>query len=99
MNQYRDVGYRRVPIRLDAPVTATSRVRAPMARGDVLDRELAAVGIESKSIQRTLAPTGLRGLHPRPDVRFVIEPGDRDLVARLPGSGQRAGEVVGQLGS
>jgi hypothetical protein len=41
---------------------------------------------------------GCPGLHPRPDVGVVVEPGQHHLVALTPASRQRAGHQVGQRG-
>ena len=85
----------RVPSRLDAPVTATSRVRS---RQHASGRTAARAVSVSKSTQRTVTPSGVGGPHPGPDVGVVVEPGHHDLVAGLPGLGQGAGQVEGQLG-
>ena len=86
----------RVPIRFDAPVTATSRVRSESCAATSSTVSSPVAG--SKSTQRTARRPRLGGQHPRPDVGVVVQPGDHDLVARAATLGQRAREVVGQLG-
>ena len=86
----------RVPSRFDAPVTATRRVRADSSAATSSGRSSPVS--RSNPTQRTVAPTASRGLHPRPDVGVVVQPGDHHLVAGRPRARQRPGQVVGQGG-
>ena len=79
----------RVPIRLLAAVTATSRVRSLISEPDRLDRQLSARRIEVRPPNPGARPLG--GDHPRPDVGVVVEPGDHDLVPRRARSAQSSG--------
>ena len=70
----------------------------PGARGQHrrVELELRGLGVEVDPAHRHAE--GVRDPLPGPDVGVVVEPGDHDLVARLPGLGQGASEVEGQLG-
>ena len=85
----------RVPMRFDAPVTATRRVRSESTAVDRIRRELAGLGVEVGPAHGRAGTLG--GLHPRPHVRVVVEPGDDDLVARAPLARQVPREVVDEL--
>ena len=61
-------------------MTATSRVRSESSAPTASGGSSPVAG--SKSAQRTVAPAALGGLHPRADVRVVVEAGHDDLVAR-----------------
>ena len=86
-----------VPIRLDAAVTATSRVRSPSSGVDAATVELGGLGVEVDPAHggagRSAAITQGRTL------RVVVEPGHHDLVARAPVLGQGPGEVDRSAGS
>src|SRR5215471_7368844 len=84
----------RVPTTLLAAVTATSRVRSDSS--SPYCPAGSSVVARSTSAHQTVAPRG--GLHPRPDVGVVVEPGYHDLVPPLPAPGQRLGEPVGEGG-
>ena len=85
-----------VPIRLDAAVTATSRVRSLSTASTCSGVELAGLGVEVGPAHGR--PDRLGGDHPGPHVGVVVEPGHDDLVARAPALGEGAGEVHRQLG-
>ena len=86
----------RVPSRLDAPVTATSRVRS-------VSSDATSSTVRHPGARVELGPPhgGARALgvrDPGADVAVVVEPRDDDLVAGTPLLGQRAGDLEGQLG-
>ena len=70
----------RVPSRLEAAVTATSRVAVGQHGLDVV--ELGGLRVEVEPAHGGAGALG--GQHPGPDVRVVVEPGDHDLVAGPP---------------
>ena len=86
----------RVPMRFEAAVVATRRVRSDSTAATASAGELARRGVEVDPADG--GPGGLGHLHPRPDVGVVVEAGHDDLVARCPVLGQRPGEVVGERG-
>ena len=86
----------RVPMRLLAAVTATSLVRSDNSSSywAVASSPLS----RSTSAQRTTCAGTSGGLHPRPHVRVVVEPGHDHLVSRCPAPRKRLGEPVGEGG-
>jgi hypothetical protein len=62
----------------------------------VVRRQLGGGGVEVRPADGRAGRR--RGVHPGADVRVVVQAGDDDLVARAPVLGERAGEVVGELG-
>ena len=84
-----------VPIRLEAPVTATTRVRSVSRPAIVSGASSPVPG--SKSAHLTLRADGFGRDHPGTDVRVVVQPRDDHLVARSPLLGHGARQVEGQL--
>ena len=86
----------RVPIRFEARGGGDQPGAVGEHGGHGIRRQLARGGVEVDPAHRGAGRLG--GVHPRADVRVVVEAGDDDLVAGPPVLGQRAGEVVGQGG-
>ena len=84
-----------MPSTFDAPVTATSFVR-PDSSARTSSTVSSAVS-RSNPTQRSCRARARRRLHPRPDVRVVVEPRDHDLVPGHPLLGERPRHVVRRL--
>ena len=86
----------RVPIRLLAADTATSLVWSEISSASCGELQVALGQLHVGEAHPGPGPD--RRLHPRPDVRVMVEPGDHDLVAGAPARRERAGQPVGQGG-
>ena len=67
--------------------------------GALVDQRPVLVDRQFAGVEVGVGPPDRRaGLHPRPDVRVVVEPGQYDLVTRTPGRGEGTRQPVGHRG-